>query len=763
MDFIRQMGAEFATAHPQVAGQLLLEASQCADPHVERLLEAFAFLTARIRKKIDDEYPEITDALLSVVYPHYQRPIPSMAVVEFVPSADATKMTVGHLVGRGVELTSPPISGGSPCRFRSAFPVTLWPVAVESASMAPDRVAISGQPAGSVALLRLASACTAGPGRMGFARRVRLAPLLPPRRRAGADLALREPVQRPLRGLGPGEGGRGGREDGGPPPRLDRAGRIRPRRGDLALSRPVFPSAILLLQEYFAFPPKFLFFNLRNLELVREAKFTGPVEVLFFLKQAPKAKVVIRPDNFRLGCSPVVNLFEMAAEPIRLDRLRTAYAIVPKYGELAGYEVYSVDKVVSVGTYLDGVVEFQPFYAMRHSAATARKNAYWFASRRPSLRDGDEGIEVELSFTDAEFSPTTPSVETVTTHLTCTNRDIPSRLPFGGSDVVFQLESDAPVGQVRLLTRPTKTYRPPLGRSAQWAAIAHLGPNHLSLVDSVRGPEALRELLKVYDFADSAVTRKLIEGITDVSSRRVAGRTGNRMGNTLSLGMEVTIQFDEESYAGSGAFLTASVLERFLGAYVTINSFTQMVATSKQREGPGSVGHPDAAIGPFSRRPTVRGALPLRLLSGGPPPREDRGGPGARGARRSPLSRGHPVRRPSRPDLPAEPDLLAGTRLALGRPGGRPREALRPAEDVHALHGAHRRLGRAAHGVHRGADRPEAEAAERGGPRFPRTCSITGWSRSSTGPGRSTTSPRSGSEGTRSIPASTRSRSISST
>jgi type VI secretion system protein ImpG len=583
MDFIRQMGAEFATAHPQVAGQLMLEASQCADPHVERLLEAFAFLTARIRKKIDDEYPEITDALLSVVYPHYQRPIPSMAVVEFVPSADATKMTVGHVVGRGVELTSPPVSGGSPCRFRSAFPVTLWPVAVESASLAPDRVAISGQPAGSVALLRLGLRCTAPGDWASLERFDSLRFFL----HGGEPVptSLYESLFNDLREVWVQGKVAGGAEKTVVLPRdsVEPVG-FAPDEAILPYPDRSFPG-YRLLQEYFAFPPKFLFFNLRNLELVRAAKFTGPVEVLFFLKQAPRTKVVIRPDNFRLGCSPVVNLFVMAAEPIRLDRLRTAYPIVPKYGELAGYEVFSVDKVVSVGSYLDGVVEFQPFYAMRHSATAARKNAYWFANRRPSLRDGDDGIEVEISFTDAEFSPTSPSVETITTHLTCTNRDIPSRLPFGGNDVVFQLESDAPVGQVRLLTRPTKTNRPPLGRSAQWAAIAHLGPNHLSLIDSARGPEALRELLTVYDFARTAVTRKMVEGVVEVSSRRVAGRTGNRMGNTLSLGVEVTIQFDEESYAGSGAFLMASILERFLGAYVTINSFTQMVATSKQREG----------------------------------------------------------------------------------------------------------------------------------------------------------------------------------
>jgi type VI secretion system protein ImpG len=583
IDFIRQMGAEFAAAHPQVAGALMLEASQCADPHVERLLEGFAFLTARIRKKIDDEYPEITDALLSVVYPHFQRPIPSMAIVQFVPSTDATRMTVGHLVGRNAEMTSPPASGGLPCRFRSAYGVTLWPVAVESASMAPD-VAISGKPTGAVALLRLGLRCTAPGGWASLEGFDSLRFYL----HGGEPVptSLYESLFNDLLEVWVRGKVAGGLEETVVLPRdsVETVG-FAPEESVLPYPARSFPG-YRLLQEYLAFPPKFLFFDLKNLDRVRSAKFEGPVEVFFFLKQAPKIEVGIRPDNFRLGCSPIVNLFEIGGEPFRLNRLKTAYPIVPKYEGHAGYEVYSVDKVVSYGgSYLDGVMEFQPFYASRHSTAAARKNAYWFASRRPSTRVGDDGIEVELSFTDADFSPTTPSVGSITTHLTCTNRDIPSHLPFGGHDVYFQLESDAPVGQVRLLTRPTRSHRPPLGRSAQWAAITHLGLNHLTLVDSPRGAEALRELLTIYDFHRSAVTRKMIEGIVEVSSKRIAGRTGNRLGNTVSLGMEVTVRFDEESYAGSGAFLTASVLERFFGAYVTINSFTQMVATSKQREG----------------------------------------------------------------------------------------------------------------------------------------------------------------------------------
>jgi type VI secretion system protein ImpG len=594
LTFILAMGGEFADAHPQVAGKLALEAGRCEDPHVERLLQGFAFLTARVHKKIDDEYPEIADALLSVLYPHYQRPIPSMAVVQFATPSDPTKVAGGLRVARETELTSPPVSGVS-CRFRTAYPVTLWPVVVDAAVLTPDRVTIAGKPPGAASLLRLTLRCTAPAGWAsleGFdSLRVFLDGPEP------VPTSLYESLFNNLCEVwvqGPIVGGATKTVV------LARAGELcevlrpvgfAPQEGVLPYPARSF-DGFRLLQEFFAFPAKFLFVDLCRLDRLRGEGFTGAVEFLFFLTHPPRSEVVIRAGNFRLGCAPVVNLFPLAAEPIRLNHLQTRYPIVPKYGEVGAYEVYSVDRVVTVGGYLEPSVEFQPFYAMRHGAEVAPRDAYWFTSRRRSLRKDDAGLEAELAFTDAQFHPrspaadrSNPTVETITAHVSCTNRDLPTRLPFGGESADFVLEGEAGVGRVRLLTRPSKPLRPPLGRSTQWRLISQLGLNHLSLLETEDGPVAFGQLLALYDFAGTSVTRKMIDGVIGIASRRVAGRTGNRLGNTLSLGMEVRVTFDEEAFAGSGAFVMACVLERFFGAYVTINSFTQMVAASKQREG----------------------------------------------------------------------------------------------------------------------------------------------------------------------------------
>ncbi|MEW4568330.1 type VI secretion system baseplate subunit TssF [Tautonia sp. JC769] len=580
--FIREMGAEFARAHPQVAELLMLEAGRCADPHVERLLEAFAFLAARLRKKIDDTYPELTDALLEVLYPHYQRPIPSMTIVQFAPSTDPSKIVAGYEIARGSPVVSRPLDGVR-CQFRTVYPTWLWPVTIDSAAIMPDRVTIEGKPPGSVAMIRLGLKCAAAgdwPSLEGFERLRffldggepvpstlyeafynRLVAIWIRGRTASGDeetISLSPDALKPV----------GFEAEDGTVPYPERS----------------FPG-YRLLQEFFAFPLKFQFFDLEGLDRITKSGFLGPVEIMFFLDQPPHSDITIRPENFRLGCTPAVNLFKKVAEPVRLDRLRSEYRLVPDIDHPLSFEIVSVDRVESVGSYLNDSVSYQPFYALKHADRGRGSQAYWFARRHPSLRSGDSGTDVELTFVDPSYSPTTPSTEKVTAYLTCCNRDLPSRLPFGGDQDGVSLEAEAPVNRVRLLTRPTKTLRPPLGRDTQWRAISAMALNHLSLGESGPGIEALREVLAAYDFADSAVSRKQIGGLTNVSTRRIAGRTGNRLGRAVSLGIEVDLTFDESGYSGASAFLMACVLERFLGSYVTVNSFSQLVARRKQHEG----------------------------------------------------------------------------------------------------------------------------------------------------------------------------------
>lgn len=580
LTFLRQMGAEFAEKYPKVAGRLLLEPSRSEDPHVERLMQAFAFLTARVHHKIDDEFPEVTDALLNVLYPHYLAPIPSMSIVQFVPDPQRGKLTNGYTVERGATLYSQPVHG-TPCRFRTCYPVTLWPIEVAAARLETSSGGLGATVPAAAAWLRLELRCLGGVSLHELAlEHVRfflhgessLTSTL-------YDLLLNNTCQVLLRPLN------------APPsvtPLVCPPSCLRPvgfGRDEGML--PYSPRSFLgyrLLQEYFTFPDKFLFVDLGGLDRAVHAGFRDGVEVVILLDRRPRLEQPLSAETFRLGCAPIVNLFEHIAEPIRVTHTQTEYRVIPDTRQQQMTEVYSLDAVTNASPYCETSIAVQPFYALRHGADWDAQPAFWYSSRRPALRKGDAGTEVYLSLVNRDFQPALPAVETLTVHTTCSNRDLPGKLPFGGASGDFELEGVAPLLRIRCLKKPTETLRPALGKGAQWRLISHLSLNYLSLCDG--GKDALQEILRLYDFTDSAVVRQHIAGITDVTCRRVVGRPLSRAWNGFCRGLEVTMEFDEAQYVGSGLFLFASVLERFLGLYTSLNSFIQLIVTTQQREEP---------------------------------------------------------------------------------------------------------------------------------------------------------------------------------
>jgi type VI secretion system protein ImpG len=576
LSFLRQSGAEFAAKYPKIAGRLLLEADKCEDPHVERLIQAFAFLAARVHHKIDDELPEITDALLSVLYPHYLAPVPSMAIVQFVLDPELGKLTSGYRVERASTLYSPPANGQA-CRFRTCYPVTLWPIEVAAAQL--DTAARLGLTAHAAAVLRLELRCLGGlsfgnlelddlrfylhgESRLVFAlyellfNNVTEVQLHPAAAGRSKPIVLPPQCLRPV-GFG---------ADEGVLPYTDRSF-----------------VGYRLLQEYFSLPEKFLFFDLAGLARAARAGFKDRCDVLILLDRSPRLEQPISAETFRLGCTPMVNLFEQLAEPIRLNQTLAEYRVIPDVRRQQTTEVYSVDAVTSRSPDSQDTIEFQPFYSVKHATAGNAAGPYWYATRRPSQRKLDTGTEVYLSLVDLGFKPTLPAVDTLTVLATCTDRDLAGKLPFGGERSDFELDAAALVARIRCLTKPGEPLRAPLRSGAQWRLISHLALNYLSISD---GPQALQEILRLYNFSNSAVIQQQIAGIADLRSRRIVARPPSMPWNGFCRGIEVTIEFDDAQYVGSGVFLFASVLEKFLGLYASLNSFVQLIARTKQREEP---------------------------------------------------------------------------------------------------------------------------------------------------------------------------------
>ncbi|MFH1556504.1 MAG: type VI secretion system baseplate subunit TssF [Pseudomonadota bacterium] len=580
--YLRQMASEFASANPKIAGHLRLSGDAIDDPHVARLMEGVAFLNARIGRKLDDEFPELVNALLEVLYPHYLAPIPSMATVQFQPKAE---MTGPQLIPADTELESEPVQG-EVCRFRTRYPVTLWPIVLNDASMTGRPLVAPPNPAadGAAAVLRLSLACTT-PG-------VTFTQLQPDKLRVylrgqphqvytlqqfilnnTVSIALADgvgdqnPVILPPSAVSP--VGFGAEDNMLPYP-------------------PQSQHAYRLLTEFFVFPEKFLFFDIDlSAKVLRDAGAAMDVFFYFDRTDVTLERTVSR-DLFALGCTPIINLFPQRAEPMVLSQNRYEHRIIPDARRQGVLEVHSILSVI--GTDADGEQRpVLPFYARRRAGREVNAPAYWAASRRPA-GGRDPGTEVFLSFVDLDRDPTGQQDWVVSLETLCLNRDLPSKLPYGGGHPYLKpVHGIGTVGEISCISPPTRTLRLGPGQGHRWQLVSHLLLNHLS-ISGTHGLEALKEILRLYDFRDSAESYRLIDGIVELTAQRGTARAPVRpgdvaWGDAICRGIDIGIEFDPANFSGSSMFLFAMVLDQFFGLYASINSFTRLTATIKGQSG----------------------------------------------------------------------------------------------------------------------------------------------------------------------------------
>jgi len=589
LTFFRQMAGEFAARYPKVASRLQLdETKESSDPHVKRLIDSFALIAARVRRKVDDEFPEIVESLLNILYPHYLRPVPPMAIAQFRFEPQQSRPTEAAVIPSGSTLFSR-AADGLECTFRTSYPVTVWPIRVTGASLV------------SAASAQVADA----PTNASHVLRIQLETFgnLPPEQLKIPDLRFFlngdgtahhllyellfvHAVRVQLRSRDPQKGSEALLLG----PDSIRPVGFKPEEGLLPYSDRSF-LGYRLLQEYFHFPQKFFFFDLTGLASQPLGRLGTSFEVLIFFRdselreQMPSIAQGVSAETFQLGCTPIVNLFERSAETIRISHALTEYRVVPDRHRQSSMEVYSVDRVTSTSAYEEQPRVYQPFYSFRHDyrEQDEASHCFWYATRRPSLRPDDEGTEVYLSLVDLDFKAANPASELLTPRVTCTNRDFVSRLTWRKQWEEMEGEG-LPLVQVRCLVPPAKTVRPPTSGSLQWRLISHLSLNHLSIAQS-GGLDALREILRLYVFAADEDVRQRIGGITALSSKSSVSRVLFDSGVAFCRGVDVDIEFDEEQFTGSGVFLLASVLERFFSLYSAVNSFSRLTARSRQRQG----------------------------------------------------------------------------------------------------------------------------------------------------------------------------------
>lgn len=602
--FLRRMGADFARQHEEIADALRLEPNRCDDPHVERLLEGFAFLAARVHRRIDDDLTEISQGLLNVVYPHYLRPLPSMSVVQLQLDPSQGAANAGFTVEAGRTLVAPPTRGVR-CRFRTCYDTTLWPVeVVEARWQSPHELDLGGHARELAACLRVRLSCQ---GDLTFEQ-------LPDFRSLGfflnGDLALVSALYELLDNNCSGillRGVSGSKTSTGvsiPRTALEPMG-FGENHGMLPNPRRSF-QGYQLLQEYFTFPYKFFFFQLSGLERLRTAGLGKAVDLLFLISPFEGAdrdqalgRFVSR-ETIRLGCTPVVNLFDGEAEPIRLNQRRPEYLLRARGSKEFPPEIFSIDEVHAVSPSAPRRIPFAPFYSYRNRSSEAEQGLFWFERRHPSSWLAGGATDVSVAFVDQAGSTIYPEFPSATAQLTCFNGRLPSQLSIGAERGDLDLEGGgAPLKAILTLMHPTEPVQPALDGSMHWRLISQLSLNYLSLVGDEsagsggsgagdrggrpRSGAPLRELLRLYNLGDSSTGEKHVRGITRVESEPWYARVRGEQGLSFARGRRVSVEFDEDQYSGGGIYLLASVLERFLALYATMNSFTALVARVRSK------------------------------------------------------------------------------------------------------------------------------------------------------------------------------------
>lgn len=596
--YMREMAGEFATSHPKIARRLGMHGTEVDDPYVERLIESFSFLSARMQIKLDAEFPRFTQRLLEVLYPNYLSPTPSMAVAQLHPSVKEGDFSRGFVVPRATAFHAKvPAGEETPCEFRSSQDVTLWPIEIVDAKLTgapPDIPALERyvpphvQVTGALRLrLRMV-------GERNFSDLIGL-DRLPVYLRGTEQVAshLFELLHTSAIATFTGEPGNLMQRphvvtDGA----LVHEG-LRPEQGLLPLEWNTFHGHNLL-HEYFACPERFYFFTLTQLAAGLSRVAGKEAEVLILLTKPPGALgSLVDVGQFALFCTPVINLFERRTDRIEINATQPEFHLVPDRSRPLDFEVYSVKAIAGQQAQTTAAMDFRPLYQTlnedegnygRYFSVRREPRLASDTSRKYGTRTPYVGTEVFISLVDQNEAPYSESIRYLSVKALLTNRDLPCLVPRNGiSDLA--VSDSIPVASVGLIRPPSTPKSPFAQREIAWRLIRQLGFNHLPLADMPHreGAQALRDMLRLFVSIDNNVQRRQIESLVGSRIERVTRRLPGAGPLIYGRGVLCTLSVDEEGFSGTSPYLFGLVLEHYLARHVSINVFTQTALESMQR------------------------------------------------------------------------------------------------------------------------------------------------------------------------------------
>ncbi len=593
LQHLREMGAEFAQQFPKIAARLRMDGIEVADPYVERLLEGFAFLASRIQLKIDAEFPRFTERLLEIVYPSYLNPTPSMLVAQVQPVLGDATLATGIKLPRGSEMRSGPIRGThTECRFRTGQALDLWPLEITGISYFTH--------AANLPLPR-----TPEWRKYGGGLRIRL------RATAGLDFSriglqdlrlycsANDEVAYRLHELICGHtlGALVLPTDGTLAQQVMAGEVVRPVGFDdehalLPVTLPGF-AGYRLLQEYFAFPQRFLFFDLVGLGPALRALGGAEAEiVLLFDRGDTSLQQTVDAQSLAMHCVPAINLFEQRCDRIQVTPRTHDFHVVVDRARPMDFEVIELLELDGYGQGLDSERRFKPLYAAFHTEDHDH-GAYYATQREPRLlsekqrREGPRssyiGSELFITVVDAHEAPYPGTLQQLAPRALCSNRDLPLLMAAG--DGALRLEITAPVDAVRIVKGPSRPLSAMREGRLAWRFINQLSLNHLSLLDTdaEHGAAALRELLRLYASESDSAQLRQIEGLRSVRAEPVVRRLPMAGPIAFGRGVRIELEIDDLAFQGASPFLLGCVLERYFSRHVSMNGFTETRLRSPAR------------------------------------------------------------------------------------------------------------------------------------------------------------------------------------
>ncbi|VAW45395.1 Protein ImpG/VasA [hydrothermal vent metagenome] len=583
LTYIRRLGAEFSEQHPKIAGRLRLDKDAIEDPHVSRLIESFAFLTARIRHTIDDSFPELTEALMGLLYPDYHAPLPSMSVVQFRVIPNVPKACI---IKKGRKLGTELTSMGR-CYYRSCYDTDVLPINVSTTQFSTYPVKapvlphtphkkIVNQAVLKLSISPFSDTLLSDITVSGLQFYINAQPQI--------AFKLYEYLLNHVTGIAIAKSPKDPNAEFLPPSALTPSG-LEDNEAVIEFDGRT-STAHRLLAEYFTFPEKFLFIKLNGLEQCW-SKFSEGFNIYIYFDQThPELIQGINEDTLLLGCSPIVNLFEEPIESIQAAdlgieaKLRVSHATHTQRAD-----IHTV-KTVYANNGEGKRLTLMPFYGAHHKKTIDDNTLYWHLRRENSQWYGGQisrGTDTYITFVDENFKVITPDSDwIINADVLCTNRDLPSKLPFGpGQPLIDFMEGGAGL-RIKCLTAPSSTIQPKLNDATRWQLVTQLSLQNFTGED---GLLVLKETLQLYDFQQTRESRSVVEGITGLSTKLTTARIVQHGRAAICQGTHIIIEFDEHYYSGSGLYLFSSLLNEFFSQFCTINSFTKLSIHIKQRPG----------------------------------------------------------------------------------------------------------------------------------------------------------------------------------